>query len=652
MDLKTDELNGAVENLLIEERVFRPLPQLAARANYRPADVEALRSLAARDPLAYWEEAAEELEWFAKWDRVLDDDQPPFYRWFPGARCNIVHNALDRHIDSPNKNKLALIWEGEPGDVRKFTYFELFREVNRLAGALRSLGVGKGDRVVIYMPPLPETVFAMLATAKIGAVHTLVFAGFSAKALRQRIRDAKAKILFTADGYYRNGRVHRIKDDVDQALFSDCADCVESVIVARRTGGDVDMLDGRDFWYDDLVRGGKMDARTEVMEADDPLFILYTSGTTGRPKGIVHSHGGYMVGVHRTHRLVFDSKPTDIFWCTADPGWITGHSSLVYGPLLTGTTTVLYEGHPNYPQADRMWSIVARFGVNVLYTAPTTVRMLMRFGTHHTLAHDLSSLRLLGTVGEPISPEAWMWLHKNVGRGECPVLDTWWQTETGMFMIAPLPVSVLKPGSVAKPLPGIEADVVDREGRVVEPDKGGFLIIRKPWPGMMLGVWNDPEEYRRAWKQFPEKAEGGEGPEVYMAGDVARRDEDGYFWIKGRADDVLIIAGHRIGTADFEGALGSHPCVAEAAVVGLPDRIRGETAKAYVVLNEGVPESDDLNQDLKRHLAAELGPVAVLGAIEFRDHLPRTRSGKILRRVLKAEELGEEPEDLSVMEED
>ncbi|MGE4553732.1 MAG: acetate--CoA ligase [Desulfovibrionaceae bacterium] len=627
-----------VESLLVEERVFRPLPQLVTRANFRPQAVEALREQASANPTGYWEEAADELEWFRRWDRVLDDSEAPFYRWFPGARCNIVHNALDRHILTPNKNKLALIWEGEPGDTRKYTYFELYREVNRLAGALRSHGVEKGDRVVIYMPPLPETAMAMLASAKIGAVHILVFAGFSPKALRERIRDAKAKVLITADGFYRNGRVVRLKDGVDQALMGGCADCVDTVVVVRRTGLDVEMLDGRDFWYEELVRGERPEARTEVMEAGDPLFVLYTSGTTGKPKGIVHGHGGYMVGVHRTHSLVFDAKPTDIFWCTADPGWITGHSGALYGPLLTGTTTVLYEGHPNYPQADRLWSIIERHGVNVFYTAPTTVRMLMRFGPQYPKMHDLSSLRILGSVGEPISPEAWMWLYKHVGDGHCPVLDTWWQTETGTYMIAPLPVSLLKPGSVARALPGVAADVVDRQGEPVEPGMGGLLVLRGPWPAMMTGLYNDPEGYKRYFEQVPG---------AYVAGDVARRDADGYYWIKGRADDVLIIAGHRVGTADLEAAFSSHPAVSESAVIGVPDRIRGEVAKGFVVLNPGWVASDDLRAELTRHLKNELGPVAVLGAIEFRDKLPRTRSGKILRRVLKAEELGQPlPDDL------
>jgi len=562
---------------------------------------------------------------------VLDDKDAPFYRWFAGARCNIVYNALDRHIETANKNKLALIWEGEPGDSRKYTYFELYREVNRFANALRSLGIRKGDRVVIYMPPLPETVIAMLATAKIGAIHSLVFAGFSAKALRQRINDCQARLLITSDGFYRNGHIINLKETADAALVGSCADCVESMVVVRRCNIGVDMVDGRDFHYDDLIRQERNEAPTEVMDAADPLFMLHTSGTTGKPKGIVHSHAGYMVGVHRTLTSVFDIKPTDIFWSTADPGWVTGHSAGIYGPLLAGTTTVMYEGHPNYPQADRLWSIVARYGVTIFYTVPTMIRMLMRFGAQYPKQHDLSSLRLLGSVGEPISPETWIWLYKNIGRSECPVLDTWWQTETGMFMIAPLPISLLKPGSVTKPLPGVEAEVVDREGNPMPTGKGGLLVITKPWPAMMTGLWNDDDRYREYWTKIPG---------VYYAGDVARKDEDGYIWMQGRADDVINIAGHRIGSAEVEAAFAAHPAVCEVAVIGVPDRIKGEAAKGFVVLNDGFEASDGMIKELKKTVRNELGPVAVIKSIEFRQELPKTRSGKIMRRVLKAEETG------------
>ena len=632
-----------LDSLLQEERVFRPLPQLVIEANVNPQELEAARKFAAMDPLGYWEEAADELDWFKKWDQVFDDKDAPFYKWFPGSRCNIVYNALDRHIETVSKNKLALIWEGEPGDSRKYTYFELYREVNRFANALRTLGVRKGDRVVLYMPQLPETVIAMLATAKIGAIHSSVFAGFSAKALRQRINDAQAKLLITADGFYRNGRIINLKETADQALVGACADCVESMVVVRRCNIGVEMADGRDFHYEDLVRQERNEAPTEVMDADDPLFLLYTSGTTGRPKGVVHSHAGYMVGVHRTLTTVFDIKPTDIFWCTADPGWVTGHTAGIYGPLMAGTTSVMYEGHPNYPQADRLWAIVAKYGVTIFYTAPTMIRMLMRFGTQYPKTHDLSSLRLLGTVGEPISPEAWTWLYKNIGRSECPVLDTWWQTETGMFMISPLPISLLKPGSVTKALPGVECDVVDKDGQPVPPGRGGLLVITRPWPAMMTGLWNDDEQYRKYWETIPG---------VYYAGDVARKDEDGYIWIQGRADDVINIAGHRIGSAELEAAFGTHGAVSEVAVIGVPDKIKGEAAKAFITLAPGTAADDDLIKDLKRTIRNELGPVAVIKSIEFRDKLPKTTSGKLMRRVLKAEELGQEIGDLTGMETD
>ncbi len=636
--------SGALDALLQEERVFRPLPQTAAIANITAAQYELACQRAGHDYLAYWEEAAEELDWFKKWEQVLDDSQAPFYRWFVGAKCNIVYNAIDRHIETGNKNKLALIWEGEPGDSRRLTYYELYREVNKFANSLRSMGVKKGDRVVIYMPSLPETVIAMLATAKVGAVHSLVFAGFSAKALRDRIEDAEAKMVVTVDGFYRNGRAVNLKTIVDEALMTgSTARQVETVVVVHRANVEVHMHDGRDVWYVDLIRQEKPVSHTEVLDAEDMLFLLYTSGATGKPKGIVHSHGGYMVGVHRTLSWVFDLKPTDIFWCTADVGWITGHSYGVYGPLIAGGTTVLYEGHPLYPEAGRIWSIVERYGVTIFYTAPTLVRMLMRFGKEYPRRRDLSTLRLLGSVGEPISPEVWVWFYKYVGESQCPLLDTWWQTETGMFMISPMPVSLLKPGSVTKPLPGIEVDVLDENGDPVPPGKGGLLVIKKPWPSMLRTVFNDPDRYVETyWSTFPG---------MYLAGDVARKDEDGYIWIQGRADDVLSIAGHRIGTAELESALASHKHVNEAAVIPVPDAIKGEVAKAFVVLNVEMEPDKELVGQLKDHVRRELGPVAVVRDIEFRDKLPKTRSGKILRRILKAEEAGEELGDTSTLEE-
>ena len=634
---------GALDALLKEERVFRPLPQLVIEANINPQEYEKVLKQAENDYLEYWEEAAKELSWFKKWDKVLDDSNPPFYKWFVGAKCNIVYNALDRHIETGNKNKLAIIWEGEPGDTKKLTYYELYRAVNKLANALKSLGIKKGDRVVLYMPPLPETAISLLAVAKIGAVHSMVFAGFSAKALRDRIQDAKAKLVITADGFYRNGKIVNLKNIVDEALTQGC-DSVESVLVVHRANVDVDMVESRDIWYDDIVRGEVPECPTEVMDSEDMLFLLYSSGTTGKPKGIVHTHGGYMVGVHRTLNWVFDIKPTDIFWCTADVGWITGHSYVVYGPLLVGTTTIMYEGHPLYPQADRLWNIVEKYGITIFYTAPTLIRMLMRFGTQYPKKHDLSTLRLLGSVGEPINPEAWIWFYKHIGNEQCPIMDTWWQTETGSFMISPLPITLLKPGSATKPLPGIFADVVDEEGNSLPPGKGGYLVIKKPWPSMLRTLYNDPERYKETyWKKFPG---------WYLAGDVARKDEDGYFWIQGRSDDVLNIAGHRVGTAELESALVSHKAVAEAAVIGIPDPIKGEVAKAFVILTENyeVEDTDSLIKELKAHVRRELGPVAVIKSIEIKEKLPKTRSGKIMRRVLRAQELGQDVGDTSTLE--
>jgi acetyl-CoA synthetase len=639
------EQSGALDTLMQEERVFRPLPQIVMDANLSSQEHEEVLKQSEEDFLAYWEDAAQELDWFRKWDKVLDDSEAPFYKWFPGAECNIVYNALDRHIETANKNKLALIWEGEPGDTRKLTYYELYREVNRFANALKSLGVSRGDRVVLYMPLLPETVVGMLACAKIGAIHSLIYGGFSAKVLRERVNDAKAKAVITADGFYRNGRPVTLKPIVDEALVGACADCVESVVVVKRANIAVEMSDTRDLWYEDLVRQESPECVTEIMGAGDTLFLLYSSGTTGKPKGIVHAHGGYMVGVARTLNWVFDIKPTDIFWCTADAGWITGHSYLVYGPLIAGTTTVMYEGHPLYPAADRFWNIIDRFGVTILYTAPTLIRMLMRFGGQYPKKYDLSTLRLLGSVGEPLNPEAWIWLYKNVGRSRCPLMDTWWQTETGMFMISPLPISLLKPGSVNKPLPGIEADIVDEKGEPVPPDKGGLLVIKRPWPSMMVGLYNDPERYKKTYWQ---KIEG-----CYYAGDVASRDEDGFIFIRGRADDVLNIAGHRLGATEIENALTAHRFVNEAAVIGVADKIKGEVAKAFVILNEGWEEDYDNAEELQRrlieHVKRELGPVAVVKSIEFKSELPKTRSGKIMRRVLKAEETGEDLGDLSAL---
>lgn len=612
-----------------------------------PQDIQQAHAHAEKDWLGYWEEAAEDLEWFKRWDTVLDDTNHPYYLWFPGARCNIVHNALDRHVETAAKNRLAVIWEGEPGDIRKFSYYELYREVNRFANLLRSKGVQKGDRVLIYMPPLPETIIAMLAAAKVGAVHTVVFGGFSSRALAERIRDCEPAMVVTVDGFYRNGRVIPLKPLADKALrYSEYEVC--HMVVVHRAHVDIKMHEGRDIWWHTAVPEYPCEADTEIMEAGDPLFLLHTSGTTGKPKAVMHGHGGYMVGVNRTMRWVLDSKPTDIFWCTADPAWITGHSYLVYGPLMAGSTIVLYEGHPLYPEPSRLWSMVERWGVTVLYTVPTLIRMLMRFGANYPAKHDLTTLRLLASTGEPIAPETWVWFHKHIGRGKCPVLDTWWQSEAGMCMAAPLPVSLLKPGSVTRPLPAIEMDVVDSKGNSLPPCKGGFLVIKRPWPSMLTGIYNDDTTFKELyWNRFPG---------WFFTGDVARKDEDGYFWVQGRADDVIMIAGHRVGSAELEAALLAHPAVAECAIIGVPDDIKGEVAKAFVVLHNdelplgGIISEEEIAEDIVTHIRRELGPIAVIKDVAFRETLPKNKNGKIVRRVLRAEDMGCDPGDISTLE--
>lgn len=626
--------SGTLDALLIEKRVFRPRPQHVIDANLNPQYYELIRERAVSDYLGIWDDAARELTWFKEWEAVLDESEAPFYSWFTGGQVNIAYNALDRHVDSPLRHKQALIWEGENGDCRKFTYYELTREVNRLARALRSLGVARGDRVIIYMPPLPETVIGMLACAKIGASHCLVFAGFSAKALRNRIEDTGAKVVLTADGFYRGGREIILKSQVDQALAGSGASSVETVIMVRRTGAEVELNDGRDILYTDVITREEFEFPAEAMNSEDELFLLYSSGSTGEPKGVVHTHGGYMVGVHKTMQWVLDIKPTDIIWCMADPAWITGHSYAVYGPLLAGATTLIYEGHPLGRHSDQLLNIIDRHGVSILYTTPTIIRMLRRFGGQTPKNHDLKSLRLLATVGEPISPDAWVWFHKTIGRGECPVLDTWWQTETGMIMISPLPISLLKPGSVGRPLPGIMAEVVDRAGNPAPPDKGGFLVLTKPWPAMCRTLLNDPDSYKKTyWEEIPG---------VYWAGDMARKDEDGYYWIQGRSDDVLNFAGHRIGNAELENALVSHKAVGEAAVIGVPDPIKGEAAKAFIVPSDNWEEKwsseEELIKELKAHIRRELGPIAAIKTFIMRESLPKTDSGKINRQALKKEE--------------
>ncbi|MBW1740380.1 MAG: acetate--CoA ligase [Deltaproteobacteria bacterium] len=635
------EREETTEALMNEKRLFRPLPELVVNANINPNDYENAVRKGKTDLEGFWEEAAMELDWFRKWDKVLDRSDAPFYKWFVNGKTNIAYNALDRHVKTHRKNKVAIIFESEAGQRTRMTYYDLYRASNMVANALTSLGVRKGDRVAIYLPNIPHIAICMLACAKLGAVHSVVYAGFSAIALRDRVNDAQAKVIITVDGFHRNGKVIKLKEVVDEAML-DCP-TVETVIVAKWADIPVDMSDGRYVWYEDLMEGESKSFETVSMDAEDPLFILYTSGTTGKPKGILHTHGGYQVGINRTLKWVFDIKETDIFWCSADPGWITGHSYIVYGPLIAGTTTVMYEGHPLYPTPDRMWQIIAKYGGTILYTAPTTIRMLMRFGAHYPKKYDLSTLRLLGSVGEPINPEAWIWYYENVGNHNCPIMDTWWQTETGMFMITPVPSNVLKPGSAYKPFPGVQADVVDAKGNPVPTGKGGFLVIKEPWPAMARNIYKEPERYKEVyWSKMPG---------VYLTGDMATKDEDGYFWLQGRSDDVLNIAGHRIGTAEIESALVSHKWVAEAACIGVPDKIRGEIAKIFVILKEGVEEDEDiLVNELKAHIRKKMGPLVIVKSISFQDKLPKTRSGKIMRRVLKAEELGLKVGDLSTLD--
>ena len=607
-------------------------------------DAEALRASAAADPVAFWEAEANELEWYQPWEKVLDDSQAPFYRWFVGAKTNIVHNAIDRHVHGPYKNKLALIWVGEDiSEYRTYSYFSLDREVTRMANVIKAMGVRKGDKVTIYLPRIPEVVFAMLACAKIGAVHSVIFAGFSADALSARIDDSESRLVITADGSWVNGGIFKLKDIVDEAIrFSPS---VENVIVVRRTGHDVSMEPLRDHWYHELcalpIANGP--CPTEQLDAEDPLFILYTSGSTGAPKAILHTHGGYMVGTYSTLKYTFDLRDEDRWWCTADPGWVTGHSYLVYGPMLLGATSFMYEGGPTYPNPNRWWPLIEYYGITTFYTAPTAIRSLMRFGEAWPNRHDLSSLRLLGSVGEPINPEAWHWYRRVIGKERCPIMDTWWQTETGMFQICPTPGMPLKPGSAGKPFFGQEAEILDEEGNPVPDGEEGFLVLKNPWPAMMRTLYNDPDRYVSTyWSKYPGK---------YLAGDSAKRDADGYFWVIGRTDDVIKVSGHRLGTAEVESALVSHPAVAEAAAIGLPHEVKGNAIHAFVVLRLGYEGSQQLAEELRKHVSVHLSPIAKPDWIDFVDKLPKTRSGKIMRRVLKARALGQDEGDLTTLEE-
>jgi acetyl-CoA synthetase len=622
---------------------YYPSEEVVQKAHIK--DYEALYKEAMSDIEAFWGKRANTLEWYQKWDKVLDRSNAPFFKWFVGAKTNIVHNALDRHVKTWRRNKLAIIFEGEPGDKRTISYWRLWQEVNKFANVLRSFGVKKGDRVTIYMGRIPEIAIAMLACAKIGAPHSVVYGGFSEQALADRIEDAQSKVLITCDGAWLRGNIVPLKETADKAVQR--SPVVETVIVVKRTEQDVNMQHGRDYWYHDLMALpiASPVAQTEVMDAEDPLFILYTSGTTGKPKGVLHTHGGYQVYTSTTLEWVFDIKDEDRWWCAADPGWITGHSYIVYAPLILGATSMIYEGAPTHPYPDRWWRIVAEYGITVLYTAPTAIRGLMRFGEAWPNRHDLNSLRLLGSVGEPINPEAWRWYYKVIGKERCPIMDTWWQTETGGFMITPVPSVGLKPGSATRPFPGIEADVVDDEGNPCKANEDGKLVIKQPWPGMLRTVYGDPDRYvQQYWSAY--KKQGW-----YLAGDSARRDDDDYIWIIGRIDDVIKVSGYRLGTAEIESGLVSHPAVAESAVIGVPDEIRGSAIYAYCILRAGFKGSPDLAEQLKEHIRHEVGPIAVPSKIDFVDVLPKTRSGKIMRRVLKARAMGMPEGDLSTLEE-
>jgi acetyl-CoA synthetase len=613
---------------LREDRSFPPPATFSARAFVStPETLATLHAQAEQDPEAFWAERARTLlDWHTPFTKTLTWE-PPHARWFEDGQLNASWQCLDRHLDGPVRNRAALVWEGEPGDVRTLTYHQLWREVCRAANLLEKLGVRAGDRVVLYLPMVPELVIATLACARIGAIHSVIFGGFSATAIRDRVQDAGAAMVITADGGWRRGQVVPLKQNVDEALAHGACPSVRDVVVVRRTGGAVTMDAGRDRWWHELMEAMPWAHEAPPLPAEHPLFILYTSGTTGKPKGVVHSTAGYLLGTQWTMRMVFDIQPQDVWFCTADVGWITGHSYVVYGPLQTGATVLMYEGAPNHPQPDRFWQMIERHGVTIFYTAPTAIRAFLRWGEQWPLRHDLSSLRLLGTVGEPINPEAWMWYHRVIGQSRCPIVDTWWQTETGSVMIAPVPgVTHTRPGTATRPLPGVAADVVNAQGEPVGPDEGGFLVIRKPWPSMLRTVWGDDARYQSTyWSQVPG---------VYFAGDGVRRDAEGNFWIMGRIDDVINVSGHRLGTMEIESALVAHPLVAEAAVVGRPDALKGQGIVAFVTLRDASVAGPSLVQELRQQVVREIGALARPDEIRFADSLPRTRSGKIMRRLL------------------
>lgn len=636
-------MSEPTKNSAMNSDLYHPSSETVDAAHIKDYDALYRRSITDRE--GFWAEEAAKLEWFKTWDKVLDDSKKPFFKWFSGGKINIIQNAIDRHLKTWRRNKLAIIWEGEPGDLRTYSYHALNREVSKFANVLKSMGVRKGEIVTIYMPQIPELLFAMLACAKIGAAHSVVYGGFSVEALAARIEDAKSRVVVTADGGWRRGKINDLKAIANDAIKR--SPTVEVCICVKRTGHDVYMENDRDFWYHDLMGLpiANPNCPTEVMDSEDMLFILYTSGTTGKPKGLLHTHGGYAVYTSTTHRYVFDIKDEDRWWCAADPGWITGHSYMVYSPLINGATLMMYEGAPNHPYPNRWWQIIEKYGINILYTSPTAIRGLMRFGEAWPKRHDLSSLRLLGSVGEPINPEAWRWYHRVIGQERCPIMDTWWQTETGGFMVTPLPVTPLKPGSATKPFFGVEIGVVDEHGKEVKRGDEGKLVIKAPWPGMARTIYGDPDRYVETyWKEYEKQG-------WYKAGDSARIDEDGYLWVIGRIDDVIKVSGYRLGTAEIESALITHPAVSEAAAIGLPHEVKGNAIHAYVILRANFTASKELEEELKEQVVKEIGPIARPEEIKFMDALPKTRSGKIMRRVLKARAQGMSEGDISTLEE-
>jgi acetyl-CoA synthetase len=620
-------MSNTIESHLIETRVFKPSDGFVRQALIPSLEqYKELYQQSIQDPEGFWDKQATELLlWQKKWDAVLKWEAP-FAQWFVGGKLNVSENCLDRHLNGPRRNKAAIIWEGEPGEVRTLTYQQLHREVCKFANVLKRNHVQKGDRVIIYMPMCPEAAIAMLACARIGAVHSVVFGGFSSAAIKDRLNDSQAKVVITADGGYRRGAIVQLKKNVDEALKDDAQ--VEKVIVFRRANNEISITEGRDVWWHREMEYVDAQCEPEALDSEDPLYILYTSGSTGKPKGILHTTGGYLLGATMTTKYVFDLHEDDLHWCSADIGWVTGHSYVVYGPLSNGATSFMYEGAPNWPELDRFWKLIEKYAITVFYTAPTAIRAFIRWGDNYPKSHDLSSLRLLGTVGEPINPEAWMWYQTVIGGGRCPIVDTWWQTETGGIMITPLPgATPTKPGSATLPFFGVDAAVVDEAGKEVPPNVGGKLIIRQPWPSMLRTIWGDKARYEKQyWSDFPG---------YYFTGDGARRDEDGYFWIVGRIDDVLNVAGHRLGTSEIESALVSHVSVAEAAVVGRPDELKGQAVVAFVTLKQGTSALPELREQLRQHVATMIGAIARPDDVRFAEALPKTRSGKIMRRLLK-----------------